>query len=432
MAQSQIRVVSATDAPSTRRVQRRPQHSFNLKSKPYQLVPFMCAPVLPGETMQSLLMQARVVSDPILNPLIGWHKEYYWFYVSHRGMSRTDTSGKLQAMMLDPATDMTSLKATANSIDYYTFNGGINFVTMAYVAALREFFRDEDDTGDYLLGNYHLAQMDQDKWHHSLKRGTFGLDDSELPGVDEQEELDILPGMTSNYAQWELMRDAQMTDLTYEDYLKSYGIDVPSPADSGADPVSGIQNRFAPELLRFSRSWTYPTNHVDPTTGAPSSAVSWSIAERADKKRLFKEPGVIIGLTCTRPKLYLGNQMGSAVGLLNDAYAWLPAVLMETPYTSVRPQTFSAVAGILQNQPSDYWLDARDLFMHGDQFVNHAMTAAANHGIAMPGSGASDVDKKWPTEAMINSLFKTVGSEFVREDGVVHLNILSRVRDTTP
>ena len=37
------------------------------------------------------------------------------------------------------------------------------------------------------------------------------------------------------------------------------------------------------------------------------------------------------------------------------------------------------------------------------------------------------------TEAMVDSLFKNEGSEYVREDGVVHLNILSNIGpDTTP
>ena len=60
---------------------RRPEHPFILRHKPWQIQPFLIAPVIPGETMSNLLMQARVVTDPINNPLIGWHIEYYYFYV---------------------------------------------------------------------------------------------------------------------------------------------------------------------------------------------------------------------------------------------------------------------------------------------------------------------------------------------------------------
>ena len=92
-------------------------------------------------------------------------------------------------------------------------------------------------------------------------------------------------------------------------------------------------------------------------------------------------------------------------------------------------QLDSATDGILQNQTEDYWLDARDVFRYGDQFVNHAMSAAANHGIALP---TAALDKKYPTDAMIESLFKTANVDYVREDGVCNLNILGRLGpDTT-
>ena len=421
-----IRVIEGSNVPQSKRALRRPQHKFNLKSKPYEIVPFMCAPVLPGETMTNLLMQARVVSDPIKNALIGWHKEYYFFYVKHRALSDWDTTGILQSMMLDPTTSVASLLSAANDTNYYTFKSGMDFVEAATRAVITEFFRDEGEAYNVAsVENYYAAQIDQEGWHHSLKLESATGDDTDLPGVDELEELDILPGFTTHYAQWEIMRDSGITDLTYEDYLRSYGVEIPKTEDEGGTP----DVRHRPELIRFVREWTYPTNHVEPTTGTPSSAVSWSIAERADKKWFFKEPGFILGLTVTRPKLYLGSQKGAAVGLLANAYAWLPAVLSSHPYTSVLENLDSATDGILQNQTEDYWIDVADLFKYGDQFVNHAMSAAANHGIALP---TAALDKKYPTDAMIESLFVTAGSEYIREDGVCHLNILSRVRDTTP
>lgn len=425
MTNQALRVVQVTNAPRVRRVARKPQHKFNLKAKPFEIVPFMIAPVLPGETMQSLLAQSRVVTDPIHNALIGWWKEYYWFYVTHRTLGAlTDTDGLLQAMMLDPSTDVSDLKAGANGVPLYNFKTGMIYTEACYRAVVQEFFRDEEEAYSAAsIENYYAAQIDQEGWHHSLMLEGTGVDDDELPGVDELEEQDVLTGFSGPYAQWELMRDAGMTDLTYDDYLKSYGVSVPKEESVEAP------TRHVPELVRFSRSWTYPTNHVDPATGAPSSACSWSVAERADKKRFFKEPGFLFGVTVTRPKIYLGSQKGAAVGLLNNAYTWLPAVLDGHPYISVTEQLDSGTDGILQNQAADYWIDVRDLFLYGDQFVNHTMGAAANHGIALP---TATLDKKYPTEAMVDSLFKTEGSEYVREDGVVHLNILGRQRDATP
>lgn len=423
--QSRLNVVQIGERALTSRRSRKPRHPFNLKSKPYEITPFCVAPVLPGETMQNLLLQSRVVTDPIQNALIGWHKEYHYFYVKHRALSAWDTTGLLQTMMLTPGTDVSSLKASANNIPYYTFKGGMEFVEEAVTAIVLNYFRDEGETvapaGEY----YPYAQLDHESWLQSLKLESGGADDEELPGVDGIEETDIHPAFTAEYAQWELMRDAGFTDATYEDYLRSYGVSIPKAEDKGLTP----DEMHRPELIFSKRVWSYPSNTVNPSDGIPASAVSWSIAERGDKKRFFKEPGFIVGLTVAKPKLYFGSQKGAAVGLLNSAYRWLPAVLNSYPYSSIAEELDSATDGILQGGAEDYWMDVRDLFLHGDQFVNHAMSAAANHGIAVP---TAALVYKYPTDAMIESLFKTAGSEYVREDGVTMFNILGRQVEGTP
>ena len=50
---------------------RSPAHAFNLSYRPWQIQPFFIAPVLPGETMQEVTVQARTVTDSIQNGLIG-------------------------------------------------------------------------------------------------------------------------------------------------------------------------------------------------------------------------------------------------------------------------------------------------------------------------------------------------------------------------
>ena len=97
--------VTIMNAPTTRRVMRHPQHPFQLRTRPYQVASFFIAPVLPGETLKNLLLQARVVSDPVKSPLIGWWAEYYFFYVKHRDLDGRDD---FVAMMLDPSKDMSS------------------------------------------------------------------------------------------------------------------------------------------------------------------------------------------------------------------------------------------------------------------------------------------------------------------------------------
>ena len=83
------RVGVAPDYARTNRVARRPQHRFNLKTKPYQIQPFALAPVLPGETLTTAMPQSQAWSDPLAAGVlrnIGWWCEYYLFYVKHRDL----------------------------------------------------------------------------------------------------------------------------------------------------------------------------------------------------------------------------------------------------------------------------------------------------------------------------------------------------------
>ena len=91
-----------TYTPRARRRVRNPQHVFAVRQKPYQIVPFCLAPVLAGETLQNLLMQARVVTDPVKSPLAGWWHEQYWFYVKLADLS---PNGEYQQMLVDPEGD---------------------------------------------------------------------------------------------------------------------------------------------------------------------------------------------------------------------------------------------------------------------------------------------------------------------------------------
>ena len=216
----------------------------------------------------------------------------------------------MTGFVLDPTITLNSvLPQAANSALTYSFKGGVAWVEACLEYVMNMDFRDEDDLGNWnTIENWPAVYTDQSSWLHSLKLESATGDDDELPRVDELEELDILPGFTTHYAQWEIMRDNGLTDLTYADFLKSYGVST-SPADeTAADPAGSGKFQFKGELIRYVRKWTYPTNHIEPTTGAPSSALSWSVAENADKTRFFKYPGFVFGVTCTRPKIYFGNQ----------------------------------------------------------------------------------------------------------------------------
>ena len=111
--------LTVLNAPTSRRTMRSPMHQFLLSWRPWQIQPFFIAPVLPGETMKSVLLQSRCVSDPINNSIVGWWLEHYVFYCRLRDLYARD---KLTDMLLKPETDMSSLD-DATDVKYYHQNG---------------------------------------------------------------------------------------------------------------------------------------------------------------------------------------------------------------------------------------------------------------------------------------------------------------------
>jgi hypothetical protein len=160
--------------------------------------------------------------------------------------------------------------------------------------------------------------------------------------------------------------------------------------------------------------------------------LSWSIAERADKDRFFAEPGFVFGVQVCRPKVYMALQNSTGASMLSDAFAWLPAILQDQPYTSLKK--FAGGTGPLApalpaGAANDYWVDLRDLLVHGDQFTNYAPTFADKvNAISAPSPNGRP---RFATEAAIDSLFLGGTLGRIRCDGRADLSILSRIEDTS-
>jgi hypothetical protein len=376
----------------------------------------MIAPVLPGETLKNLQLQTRAVTDPIKSPLIGWWLEYYYFYVKHRDL--TD-----RQVMMDMVLSNASTAALNAAADVPTYHAAAmpNYTKLCQDRVVAEYFRNEGETiNQGLIDTIPTASIASDTWLDSVKAASTNPPaDPELPGT--QDDPHIITGFSTQYTQWEFMKQERLTDLTYEDFLKSYGV--------RGEKVAEVIDEHKPELIRYIRDWTYPSNVVNAATGVPASACSWSTAERADKDRFFTEPGFLVGYSVARPKVYLSKQKGSGVDMLMDAYSWLPAVLKEDPYTSLR--NFANTAGPLAGNVTDvagYWVDVRDLFMYGDQFVNFSL-AETNAGlVALP---TVALEKRYAVAADADALFNDVAKNKINQDGVTQLAILGRLSDET-
>lgn len=409
--------------PRVGRKLRNPQHSFSLKSRPWRLDPFLIAPVLPGETLKNLLLQYRSVSSRLKSPLVGWWSESYIFYVKHRDL--TSQASLLTSMHLDATTDVSSLRGGSQSLGRYHAAGGIDYVNFCLQRVVEEYFREEDDGAwnANLLDGLPMVCIGKNTGLESLRDQAAAAvtQDEELPGEVTELPFGVNSGTWANhYAQWENMRAQKLTAKSFEDWLAEWGVSTPEV----------IERENKPELIRYIREWQYPTNTVEPTTGVPSTALSVSVSERADKDRFFKEPGFIFGVQCFRPKVYFSNQKGNLTEFLDDAYGWLPPVLGEQTWTSLKNFAFGAgpLAGAAPS--GGYWVDMRDLFIFGDQFVNYDLVAdGTGSHVVLPDASYK---ARFATSAMADALFAAAApANVIRTDGVCSLSILGKIANET-
>lgn len=400
------------------RIQRQPKHKFLLESKPMQIVPFCIAQVLPGETLKNLYFETRAVTDPIKNPLIGWSKEYYFFYIKITDFLVDD----LKQMFIDPD-NATLPEADAGHGQYfYSPKGGYNYLYKAYQKIVNHWFRDEgEDFDDYKIGSvYAGAQIRDIGFLDSL------TDKDDMPEGEDVADATTLGDLDRLLDLFEMQRALGIRDMTYEDFLRSNGIAVPD------------KDEQKPELLYRFSDWQYPSNTIDPTNGTPRSAVSWVFKNGNRSPKRFKEPGFVIGLTVTRPKFYMSGLMGFASAFATRAWDWMPNYLRSMPETSLK--RFAGDTGPLGDRttaPDAYWLDMNDLLIHGDQFQNvRSFTAVpAADGtfnmVPLPDSDGNSFNTKYVSEAMVDALFVSDTKEMIREDGVVTLTVDGFQKDTT-
>lgn len=415
------RVAAQVRNPLSGRNIRRPQHSFNIRYQPYQIQPFLIAPVLPGETMKNLLLQARVVSKPVRNPLIGWWNEYYFFYVKHRDLPERD---EFVDMALDPSWTADNVDTASADVKTYFAGNGINWTQKCLDRVVETYFRHEGETGATLDG-MPIAAIGGANWMDSLVLDTDWVNDVDV-GIPEVADVDPVtggsqPGMLASQIdlalqQYELLQSYGLVTQSYEDWLATFGVRKPR------------EEQHEPELIRFVRQWTYPTNTIDPSDGSPSSALSWSISERADKDRFCREPGFLFGVTVTRPKVYLKGQVGSAVWAMRNAVTWLPAVMRHDWRASMTK--IAQASGPLTGITDDYWFDVKDLLIYGDQFINYALTATDANLMDLPVDGTGQ--RRFALEADIDDLFVGESGGTIDADGIVTLAIAGAQVDTSP
>lgn len=394
---------------------RRPRFDVYRTMLPYEVVPFMIHPVLPGETLKKLWWQFRGFSWPLKNRLFGAHFETFYFYVKHTDL---DDGPTLVNMHVTNASTAAIQQAGAD-LPFFHAGGGINFTKKCYDLIMKWYFRDADETltpVTGLIGNGQPARISQEGWWQSLKlEATNPANDHELPGDNPTMPTEGIPaGYATFYDQWERMRAVNLTTATFEDYLRSNGVNVAAEQD---------EEMKRPELLRHLRDWQFPANTVEPTTGTPSTAHVITQTGSADKDRLFKEPGFIIGLAVYKPKIRLSNIAGSLAHFMVEADDWLPAILRDQAFTALKEfATATGPAPVAFGQ--DVWVDLRDLLLYGEQFGNIGAAAAGYNNVALPNAVTNT---RYLTQAQAQDVFVDTANGKFEFEGIVSADIASPI-----
>lgn len=205
------------------RATRKPVHNFNLESRPFQIQPMLIAPVLAGETLSNLLLQSRVVTAPLKNPLIGWWKEYYFFYVKLRDFIARDA---FMDMLIDPNKVMSGQYSAVN----YKHNHQeaiINYVDKCLEVVVNEYFRAEGETYQTaagILDTLPLASVNNNGITDSA------ILDSAYLRPDVNVDLNANSTITASefdkaLRDYQWLRANGLTDVSYEEYLRYHVIE---------------------------------------------------------------------------------------------------------------------------------------------------------------------------------------------------------------
>lgn len=413
--------------PKAGRKLRTPEHKFYVKAKPYIIQPFAIAPVLPGETLTNLVYRMRSQTEQLANQFSGWWIEVYWYYVK---LSQLDTPEEWigqDGMLMNPEYDASGLANAANVDTYHEDTSGIDYVKRCRDIVVREWFRDEGEdetTAGGLLDSEPMVHVRRPGWLNSV-RLTSALA-ALAPDLPDDVANATMRELERLQQQWQMLNAVGVTDMTYEDFLATFGVRAANP------------NAKRPELIRWQKYWQLPASQVsvDATSGAgvASAVASFKIEGRADKDRLFKEHGFICGYVVARPKTFLAYQQSAGVTMLDSAFAWAPR-MFDDAFAGITMRDYADGRGPFSAGVTEgYTVDTKDLFLYGDQFLNF------DTGLGSTPSGYPDdtlhngaADSKYTTTGSVDRLFIAANTtNLVHHEGVANLSIKSALRDSSP
>lgn len=412
-----MKLVVEGNQRAIKRVSQRPNFGIHGTMVPYGLYPIMATPVLPGTTMNACTVRMPTISQPVKNPLTGTWFEQWLFYVK-----LTDISKDLADQFMNEGVATTGYVQSGDNNRFFTADGQISWIEKCYDKIVDDYFTDEGETVPTIDG-VKQTKLNHMSWANNL---TFESADVATPTTDARDTYEAL-------TQWAMLQQMQMTEVSYEDYLETYGV----------RPKNQLDGRC--EMLGYTRKWTRPTNVIDPSSGSPSSAWANFDDFKIDKSKRFVEPGFVVLLSTCRPKMYQAATRGrSLIGEMWGFRDWYPSYLIDDPTAGVRELPITERTRMFGSSlvtpasTKGLLFDYNDLLVHGEQFINSSDTELpyalpeANYQTAVDAATPAQLQGKYCTLADVQNLFvgSTDQTRRIAYDGMVSLTIAGHLKDT--
>lgn len=399
-----MQIQVAQPGKARKRVTRTPNFPISGGMSLMGLYPWMYHPVLPGETLKMISAKATVVSPPLAGPLTGAWLETFNFYVR-----LTDIDQELGEMFIGGTTSSQYTRGADNNANFVKA-GERNWCALAMQQIYRHFFLDEGEADRTLSHGVFETKLIKSDWAESqVKLSDYDGADALATEVDE---------LTPQVQAFMAMRQMGMSEMSYDEYLKMYGVRTVTVEEG------------KPEMLSYRRYFTKPSNVLDPATGAPTGAWYWNVDEKNDKPKMFKEPGFVISCAVVRPKVFDSVQVSSVCGSMWGFEDWFPVYTLDDPAAGIVKETLDDMSFLSLTGTTEYYRDRRDLLYHGEQFNNRLQ----NHTVPEDASrvaGATDQDLRGMYLVDDTNLFASAGPTITDYDGIVSLNIAGHIQDNT-
>ncbi len=361
------KIATTTNATAGRRGERRPVFRASVELEPWEITPFMCFPLLPGETLHNILVDGRFLLNGCVSPLYPWYLDVQIFAVKLSDLDIDFEQILLQSAQAGPS----SLVDSAAKPMVGEAVGGISISNLVYKRIVDQFWKTDNVLPNSTINtDLKIAPV---KWrgsHATLVEG-------------ETEKLMLRPDeITSDELKFDLL-DA---DPTWTDVLRQYGVKV-SQGEAGV-PERIMWESIAkhPVFVQSDAADTIVTRYQ----------VLWSVREArltGKGQGIFaKEPMAIMGLVTIRPEIIEGNKRFMQINDLTDRERW-----WAPPFN-----TMDAVQNLLQEPGSGItaghaWVDAAagttfinalDYWFMGESFTNMDWNAATPPDAQLAGHNA--------------------------------------------